>query len=261
MGKSRGKRARPPTVAFATWHRRVGLGAALLVLWLAASGILLNHTDALGLDQHHVRAGWLLDWYGIEAPARIRGYAVDGHWLTQVAERIYYDGQPLRGEYARLAGAARLDGEIAVATEEKILLLTPDGRLAEVLGAAHGVPPGIERLGVHAGRLVARTAHGDFAAAPGLVGWQAIGEAPEADWARPAEVPGALRERLIADYRGRILTLERLLLDLHSGRLFGLPGVLLMDLAAIGFLLLAITGFWMWLLRNNNGRGRNNGRK
>lgn len=253
MAKSRDKRIRASLTAFATWHRRLGIAAALLVGWLAVSGVLLNHTDAIGLDDRHTRAGWLLDWYGIDAPGEITGFHIGEHWLTQVGERIYFDDRPLPGEHRHLSGAVYLDGEIAAVTAENILLLTRDGRLAEALGAVHGVPRGIEQVGVQDGRLVVRTPQGLYAAATGMVQWRAA-TPQDTDWARPGEVPNDLRARLSADYRARVLTLERVLLDLHSGRLLGPVGVVLMDLAAVALLLLAGTGVWMWFMRNNNGR-------
>ena len=36
------------------------------------------------------------------------------------------------------------------------------------------------------------------------------------------------------------------MLDLHSGRILGSWGVYLVDAAAILFMLLAITGVWLW---------------
>ena len=39
------------------------------------------------------------------------------------------------------------------------------------------------------------------------------------------------------------------LLDLHSGRLFGAQGELVMDLAAICLLILAASGIWLFFLR------------
>ena len=260
MGRSRSRRApRPSLATLATWHRRVGIGAALLVALLVVTGVLLNHTDALRLDQRHARAPWLLDWYGIESPRASAAFRVDGHWVAHIGERIYFDGRPLRGEHDRLAGAVALGDEIAIATSERVLILTPDGRLAEALGAAHGVPAGIDAVAARDGRLVARTPAGLVAADAGMTQWRAV-EAGGVDWARPVPLPESLRSRLVADYRGRILTLERVLLDLHSGRLFGGLGILLMDVAAVALVLLAVTGCWMWLTRNN-GRVRHKARR
>jgi uncharacterized iron-regulated membrane protein len=58
-----------------------------------------------------------------------------------------------------------------------------------------------------------------------------------------------LTERLRSDYQSRILPLERVLLDLHSGRIAGGAGVILMDLAAIILIFLIATGGWIWIKR------------
>ena len=71
----------------------------------------------------------------------------------------------------------------------------------------------------------------------------------EADWSEQVPLPGELRDILLKKYRGQGLTLERVLLDLHSGRLFGTFGVYIVDAAALLFLILAFTGVWMWMSR------------
>ena len=52
-------------------------------------------------------------------------------------------------------------------------------------------------------------------------------------------------------YRGQGLTLERVMLDLHSGRLFNQTwGVYLMDASAVIMMWLGISGTWIWWSRN-----------
>ena len=48
------------------WHRRIGLTAIILVIVLAVTGIMLNHTEALKLDETYVESATLLGWYGFE---------------------------------------------------------------------------------------------------------------------------------------------------------------------------------------------------
>ena len=43
-----------------------------------------------------------------------------------------------------------------------------------------------------------------------------------------------------------IITLERVVIDIHSGRFFGLSGVVITDLAAIAILFLAFSGVYTW---------------
>ena len=58
-----------------------------------------------------------------------------------------------------------------------------------------------------------------------------------------------LNRKILARYRGHGLPLERVLLDLHSGRILGKWGVWLIDVVAILLFVLAITGSWMWFQR------------
>ena len=48
------------------WHRRIGLLGLLLVIILAVTGILLNHTEKFKLDETYINNAWLLNWYGIK---------------------------------------------------------------------------------------------------------------------------------------------------------------------------------------------------
>jgi uncharacterized iron-regulated membrane protein len=60
-------------------------------------------------------------------------------------------------------------------------------------------------------------------------------------------------------YRGSGLTLERILLDLHTGRLFGPAGVALINIASILLLVLIFSGIVLWISRaranGSNGSG------
>ena len=65
----------------------------------------------------------------------------------------------------------------------------------------------------------------------------------------PRGLETALAAELSADYRGHSLSWERVLLDLHSGRLFGRYGTWVMDIAAGLLLVLVMTGIWLWTQR------------
>ena len=55
---------------------------------------------------------------------------------------------------------------------------------------------------------------------------------------------------LEAAWRGKGVTVERVLLDLHSGRLFGRAGPLLMDLVAVFLIVLSLSGLVMYKVRS-----------
>lgn len=59
-------------------------------------------------------------------------------------------------------------------------------------------------------------------------------------------LPVTMKQRVVAQSVPPSLNWQRLLLDLHAGRLFGLAGQLVMDLAALVLVVLALTGTVIW---------------
>jgi hypothetical protein len=228
-------------------HRYGGVTAALLILIICTTGILLNHGDALGLDKTRVRANWLLNWYGITAPA-LQSYAADGLFVTQAGRRLYIGAVSLDGNYTRLHGAVTVDDLVLVGADESLLLLQPDGTLVEKLATVHGLPAGIKRIGMSNNMVVVETNTGLWQADATLSKWQGPVENTDAiDWSYAARLPDKLHTAVLADLRGAGLPLERVLLDLHSGRIVGLAGPWLSDVVALLFIGLALSGLWMWV--------------
>jgi len=64
MSQKKRQRKKKPLLI---WHRYLGLASALFVIILSITGILLNHTESLRLDERPVAQRWLLNIYGIAA--------------------------------------------------------------------------------------------------------------------------------------------------------------------------------------------------
>lgn len=239
-----------PSRALHVWHRRAGVIAALVLAVVAVTGFALNHTETLRLDERVVRNRVVLALYGTEAAPAPVAFAVDGRAVALLGDRLFLDEREVARAAGPLLGAVTHGGGYVVAVPGELLFLTADGALLERLGGAEGVPAGIRALGVTTdGRLAVRAAHGDYISDLVTLEWTEVARA-DARWAQPAPLPEPRRAALAAAYRGEGMSLERVLLDLHSGRIFGRWGVYVVDAAAIAALLLAGTGLWMW------GRGR-----
>lgn len=229
------------------WHRRLGLAAAPFVLLLVGTGVLLNHTDRLGLDRRVAGGEWLLSWYGIDSAAPVEGFAVGASWVSHAGDRIWLDSAPVAESAAPLAGAVWSDPLVAAATSEAVYLFAPDGALVEK-AVPVGVPAPLTGLaGAEGGALVLRAAGGAWAGDLDLAEWRPpAGSAAPPVWAQPRPLPPEVAAGIAQARRGAGLPWERVLLDLHSGRLFGALGPLIMDLAAVALLLLAASGLYNW---------------
>lgn len=228
------------------WHTRIGICAAAFVLLFSATGILVNHSEGLRLDERHVQFGWLLDLYRIAPDAAPVAYRVGEDWLIQLGRRLYFNDRELMDDTGQLHGAVSAPGYLVAAVGNRLALLGRGGELVEVLSGAEGVPSGMRRLGTDTeGRLVVGAAHGHYRADLEGLSWRESARL-DADWAVREELPDALYQSVVRDWRGKGLSLERVLLDLHSGRLWGGVGTLVYDAMAVLFIFLALSGSWLW---------------
>ena len=76
-------------------HRWLGLAAGAILVLLAVTGVLINHSPALGLDSANLRQTWLLSLYHSEAAVETRAYRVDRHWLGWANGTLALDGEPV----------------------------------------------------------------------------------------------------------------------------------------------------------------------
>ncbi len=228
-------------------HRFTGTLVAVFVVVIASTGLLLNHTVALQLDKRHVESDTVLDHYGIRAPTQIPVYAVQSHWVSQWDRLIYFDTRIIGTGNNELRGAVEAGVYLAVATRDELWLFTSSGELIERMGATHGVPLPIERIGTHDNMLVVASAKGVFRADLDILNWRS--HTSTTRWSDASTLPAILYEAGVTNYRRQQLSWERLIQDVHSGRVFGNAGVYMMDVAAILLLLLAITGLGLSVTR------------
>ncbi len=236
----------------AALHRWAGAVSLLLLLLLAISGVLLNHAVALGLDKRYVAAGWLLEWYGIEAVAPQAGFRLDDGWVSEIDGRVYLDRQPIADDAGELIGALRIGEVIAVAIHPGLLLLDVNGERIDLVPWPEIGPP--VAVGTNeAGESLALYAGAAYRLTGDLLAWEAAGRVvikPVTAELLDRDLAGRLAEI----HRAQVLTWERALLELHAGRLFGRAGPWLADLAALAILLLAASGLWSWQARRKRQR-------
>lgn len=245
---TRHKRHRPSLRSLYQWHRYLGLAVAILAVLLALTGLMLNHTEKLRLDEQQLNQRWLLQWYGIKSQTG-RFFQTGTQWLSQWGDRLYLDRKALSPhQQEELVGAVRLPQMIVAASRDTLLLLTPEGELIERMDSLSGVPKDIQAIARDsADRIVLLTLTGKVIGDPDEGVWEPV--TTEASWSTDGTPPETLRLALGQDNSGPTLTLERIILDLHSGRLFGSLGSYVMDGAAVLLLFNAVSGVLIWWRR------------
>ena len=214
-------------------------GAAFLIL-LVVTGVAVQHPTALGLDQRYVQSPSLLAWYGISPPEVAYLYVDQGIAYAQLDERTYRGQQQLVEVEGELRGVKTVTGVSLVATTRGVWLYDADARFVDRFD-----PPGIPlRLGNSGDAALLETDRGTFLADADFLSWslRSATDAPLANWAIAAPPTEEHRHAFQRLYLDKVVSWERLLIDLHSGRLFGWLGPYVMDAAALGLLIVAITG-------------------
>jgi len=222
-------------------HRHIGFAISLVLILLSLTGIALNHTSELQLDQRFIKSPFILDWYGIASSKKPKSYAIQTQWLSQLEETLYLDNKAISEAKEPLMGAISTADFIVAAFPNTLLLLTPNGELIESISKAN-----IEKIALQKELIFIQGQQQIYFSNDQLLSWQKTERQPE-EWSIQSPLPNAMTEELKQKSRERILDYERLVLDIHSGRFFGAWGVYLMDITAILLVFLAITGIWFWL--------------
>lgn len=196
------------------WHRRIGMLSAVFVLILAGSGIFLNHTSSLELDKRALRSVPILEWYGVELPEKIFGIRVAEHWVSRIGGQVFLNQSPLGNCVGELVSAREFNGELTIVCSYNALIATATGELIEQLDGGREFDIIKARFSEPVGKI--------------------------------EEIPSGLYAKLLPFAAGDEMTLERLMLDIHSGRILGAWGVYLVDMMAALFAILALSGLIMW---------------
>ena len=226
------------------WHGRLGVTAAALFLVLLATGIALNHTERLALDQKYIEAEWLLDWYGIAPNNAPVSYHVGKHWMTELDGHLFLDNKLIYEHAGSVQGALKTRNIFAAATKNTLYLFDLNGALIE---RVVDLPAEISRMGWREDDIYIDTPIGVFSAGPDFLVWSQAEHAPV--WAENSSISRTIESDILRVYRGHGLPWERVVLDIHSGRILGSWGPYLMDGAALVLLILVISGLYNWVIR------------
>lgn len=237
------------TRLFRRWHKRLGVAAALFFGLLALSGVALNHVDVFELDTTRITTPWLMSWYGLKPAVPQQCFRLEGKFFCWQGDVWALGGRTLKPGRGEPIGAVHVDNMTWVATTESIYLYDAEGSLVDKIERELLPDAPIRRLGVHDNRLAAAIGNLVYSSADGI-SWERLSSKTAVSWSRLGPLPES-QQRELAPLFAPSLTLQRIVSDLHSGRIFGRYGVIIIDALAMILTLLAISGIWMFL----RGRG------
>jgi hypothetical protein len=251
------------TMVLREWHKRAGLFAFVFLGWLGITGIFLNEASDLDLNARRVDWSWLMAIYGLHAEPPSTGLGAGGHWLALAGGASVLDGKPLDPALDAPLGlaAAPEPGSsklmLYAAQADSVVLLHPDGTRVDELRMPPLPIAAIRRIGLVKDRPGSIAIQGsDTAYESGDEGesWKPV-PATEVQWSVPQPLPQEVRSALLP-YSRPSVSVQQLLVDVHSGRLFGRFGTYVIDVVGLAALLLATSGVWM-MWRTNSARKKN----
>jgi hypothetical protein len=123
-----------------------------------------------------------------------------------------------------------------------LLLLTSEGETIELIPINK-----IEKIGVNSlHQTIIESKQLTLYSDDNLISWQPYTKR-DISWSKPMPLPTLITNKIKKTARSNILPLERVLLDLHSGRFFGNMGVIIVDITGVLLVLLVLSGCTIWL--------------
>ena len=236
-------------------HAKIGVAAMLYLIFLVGSGWALNHAGTFKLDQIEISAPWLMRWYGIVSVTPDSGFLTDSTYLAWAGDKWAVGKQVITHQDEHPLGAVETADILYIATPRSLSLFQPDGQLLDKLDSASLPATPLTALGKKDRQIAIKTQQGIFLTEDGL-NWEKR-NAKDIQWSARKTLPDAVQQHLQHDLTAS-LPLQRILQDIHSGRILGQYGPVFVDLVGLALLTLGLSGLWMVWRTARQGRIRKN---
>ena len=230
------------------WHRRVGLSIMIVLVFLSITGILLNHSPAAGLSKKILSSEWLMNWYGFETSS-YSGFQVGKQWISHPGDRdLLLGAKTVANCPPPLINAALTPNFLVALCSDELVILTANGDLVEKINLLSGLPEYTTNLKYSKDKVLIES-NAEILSI-NLDSLEIVPSEIKVDsWPLESSLPAHLVKKLNQASKLPGISLETIVLDLHSGRFFGDTGVLFVDFIGLLTVFLAITGLYSWLAR------------
>ncbi|HAV14589.1 MAG TPA: hypothetical protein DCX06_14025 [Opitutae bacterium] len=233
------------------WHRWLGFASALFLLVLSITGLLLNHTERLGLDQITIKNSFILKRYGMVAGNQISAYRIHkADTIAHLDGQLFYNTDPIIQASEPLDIIKTREMTI-VATKEALIYFTTEGQLIEKVSTSQLPYESLIKVGMDPrSQAVLMADNGNWTPDKDWLTFEAYEGAATFIPRVKAKLDAATQNQILENFQGGGVSLYRVMLDLHSGRLFGWGGRTLMDLSALAIIILITSGIGGWFRKS-----------
>ena len=191
-------------------HRLLGITLAFFILILSITGTLLQHAEDFNIRNNYAPSSVAKNFYNIK-PCKIYSYEYDNNWISMCNRDLYFNEKKIASGIDDINSVYLNSGKYHIHYDNHKIVVNSDSSIEEM---GHTNPnENIDKNVVLKIDLISEN-----------------------------------QKKIIENKSlSKTITYERIVVDLHSGRLFGSFGVTLVDLVTIGIILLSITGAYSWI--------------
>ena len=227
-------------------HKFTGIAVCVFLIHLSITGIFLNHTEDLSLDEKYTASPIILALYNISIPNKAESFSVYNNFISRFGDQVFIESQPVVKSEEPIIGSVFSQQILFIAFQNEMVLLTQEGELVERVTSAAGIPENFEKLGASEDIIYLKANNQIWESSDQAQTW-ALTDSAFNDWSREAFMPDEKIKQVESYFSGKGVSLEQFFLDLHNGNIIKNVGKWFLDLIAIFLLLLSISGIWIWL--------------
>ena len=230
-------------------HNIIGLFVCLVLIHLSVTGIALNHTDKLNLNQTKISWDWLLNAYGISVPETKIAFSVEGKIFHLTNSQIFMNTQSIMRSNDMLVGVINFDNQFIVSTTNSIILINKSGDFIKKIKLPENSLRKINKIGSYSDGIIIEINKIKFISDKNLKNWITKKNSDAAKWTTQISIPEDMSNQIKKYYVGEGITIEQIILDLHSGVIFKSVGKFFMDIIALLLIFMSVSGVWIWFVK------------
>lgn len=238
-------------IHFRKWHRRLGFAAAIFILNLSVTGILLNHYQSLSLHESYIKSSLILNWYGIKAPQLANCQSVPDFEVCMIGEQSYINSHHWKDNGGELLLLEDMVMGVVLVTGNSVDWFTKDGQLIDSVSITDVVSSGAIAATISNDVIHIQTADGHYLWDDAAFNWKSSSDAVAFEEPLIKAINDNKLDFLQQEYRSRQITQLKFVQDLHSGAIFGLSGTVFTDISGLILIWLVLSGFLTWYRRRS----------